>query len=155
MPGLCTTPHKQGCCALLGCHAYRMLIGACDPMLRPIHVFQASSLYTSDLGYGSWVGFSGGGCPNFPNGSSVCEPSHNSSQHGSISGSPGYVWPVQCAAVTDRLNAYIKAHATTNTGGASPAVSWTGCGGAAGPAEFCRGSGAEPPWYLGVQVVVR
>ena len=26
--------------ALLGAHAYRMLTGACNPMLRPIHVFR-------------------------------------------------------------------------------------------------------------------
>ena len=28
------------CCDLLGVRAYRVLIGACNPMLRPIHVFR-------------------------------------------------------------------------------------------------------------------
>ena len=33
-------PRRAVCCALLGAHAYRMLIGACNPMLCPIHVFR-------------------------------------------------------------------------------------------------------------------
>jgi hypothetical protein len=110
----------------------------------------ASGMYASDLGYGPWVGFSGGNCPNLPNGSSVCEPSH----HGTIRpSSPGYVWPCQCAAVTDRLTSYIRTHPADRNNSTSPAVAWAGCGGASGPAEFCRGSEDEPPWFLGVQVL--
>ena len=36
-------PTHAVCCALLGCHAYWMLIGACDLMLQPIHVFRGSA----------------------------------------------------------------------------------------------------------------
>ena len=38
---LCVSPPRVAWCALRSARAYRVLICACDPILRPIHVFRA------------------------------------------------------------------------------------------------------------------
>ena len=90
-----------------------------------------------------WLGFSGGDCPNLPDGNSQCKPSYNGSIRPS---SPGYVWPPQCKAVTDKLTAYVAVSA-------SPTLFYIGCGGTAGPGCFCGWPQHGPDWLLGVQVV--
>ena len=46
---LCHHP-RAVCYALIGAHAHRMLVGACNPMLCPIHVFRSARTVWSTSG---------------------------------------------------------------------------------------------------------